>query len=130
MRSIFSSGYGGRPPLPLGYVDSINTVRRDQGITWSISVRNFSRRVCLRLATNSASEKSKLAHVDSISQVLAISIRQQFGLEVRKSRGFSEFPSDDFQETVLVTSSYVPWTRHFLSDIFTIISEWRRVVNL
>src|SRR3546814_6990724 len=57
MRSIVSSGYGRRPLPAFGYTGSINAASRAHGITASISVKNTSRRVCLRLPANSASEK-------------------------------------------------------------------------
>src|SRR3546814_5873471 len=57
MRSIVSGGYGRRPLPAFRYPGSINAAGRAHGITASISVKNTSRRVCLRLPANSASEK-------------------------------------------------------------------------
>src|SRR3546814_11374173 len=57
MRSIVSSGYGRRPRPALGYAGSIRSSNADHGVTCSISARNFSRLVRLRLPAYSASPK-------------------------------------------------------------------------
>src|SRR3546814_17004616 len=57
MRSIVSSGYGRRPRPALGYAGSIRSSNDDHGVTCSISARNFSRLVRLRLPAYSASPK-------------------------------------------------------------------------
>ena len=71
MRSIVTSGYGGRPPflLALGSWGSINAISSCQGTTTSISAKNVSRLVRFLAVLNSSSVN--LSYLPPINPVLA-----------------------------------------------------------